>query len=86
MGVHKNISADKFPKQGNYLSRSKVRVCFNYDTSKTFEAVCVREDDEDPRITIFRLSDGRYVLATECMYSWDEPSTALDGGSSDESV
>lgn len=71
MGMHKNISADKFPKQGEFLLKSKVQVCFNYDTSKSFDAVCVRNDDEEPHLTIFKLSDGRHVLATECMYSWE---------------
>jgi hypothetical protein len=67
MGVHANITADKFPKQGSYVGR-RVKVCFNYDASRRFPGVCIRDDIEEPFLTIFSLDDGRAVLATECQY------------------
>jgi hypothetical protein len=67
MGVVKNVGADTFPKQGRNLGRN-VRVCFNYDTSRWFNAVCVRDDVEEPGVEIFRLDDGRHVLSTECQW------------------
>lgn len=74
MGVHDNIAADKFPKQGEFLNR-RTEVCFNYDSSVTFGGVFVRDDDEAPHISIIRLDDGRHVLATECQYRppFDKP-------------
>ena len=68
MGSHKNIDDVKFPKQGFFLHK-KVRVCFNYDTSKIVKGLVVRDDAEEPGHMIIALDDGRHVLATECMYS-----------------
>ena len=68
MGVHANIGAEKFPKQGEYIGQKRVLVCFNYDSSRTFPGVCIRDDIEEPFVTIFHLDDGRAVLATECQY------------------
>jgi hypothetical protein len=67
MGVHANIAADKFPKQGSYVGR-RVNICFNYDAKRKLQGVCIRDDIEEPFLTIFRLDDGRAVLATECQY------------------
>ena len=68
MGCVKNISSDKFPKQGSHKGKT-VDVCFNYDTSKLVQGTVIRDDDEDPWRTIISLNDGRVVLATECQYS-----------------
>ena len=76
MGIVKNISMDSFPKQGNFLGR-KVEVCFHYDTSRTIKGTIVRDDSEEPYVTIIQLEQdeymnyvkGPYVLATECQYS-----------------
>lgn len=68
MGVVELIDFDTFPEQGSYLGR-EVLVFFKYDTTKQITGVCVRDDCEDPHITIFQLEDGRHVLATECQYS-----------------
>jgi hypothetical protein len=71
MGCVKTIDYDKFPKQnkeGDFSVGSKVRVCFHYDTSKICMGTIVRDDLEEPCITIIRLDDGRYVLSTECQY------------------
>jgi hypothetical protein len=73
MGVHPNVGIDKFPKQASdntlFESGTTVSVCFNYDTSKRIAGTIVRNDWEDPWITIIRLDDGRHVLSTECQYS-----------------
>jgi hypothetical protein len=68
MGVVANIAADRFPKQGDWLGR-RTRVCFHYDTSRITWGTVVRDDNEDPGVTIIRLDDGRYVLAQECQHS-----------------
>ena len=64
----RTVSFDKFPKQGSYAGRA-VEVCFHYDTSKMLKGVIVRDDTEEPHLTIIKLEDGRHVLATECQYA-----------------
>lgn len=68
MGVVKNISADTWPKQGQYLGK-RARVCFNYNTSREVMGTIVRDDAEAPYMTIISLDDKRIVLSTECQYS-----------------
>ncbi|GAB3021517.1 hypothetical protein GCM10027098_16030 [Bowmanella dokdonensis] len=67
MGVITAISFDRFPKQRALLNR-RVKVCFNYDTSKTVLGTVIRADRETPGLTIINLDDGRTVLGTECQY------------------
>ena len=67
MGVVAGISYDKFPKQCQLM---RVKVCFNYDTDNSIGGVFVRDDLEEPYIGIIKLDDGRYVLTTECQYSF----------------
>jgi len=67
MGCVKTVGFDYFPKQGTFLGK-KVNVCFLYDTSRTIEGKIIRDDMEEPFITIIKLADGRHVLATECQY------------------
>lgn len=67
MGCTKEIDAEHFPKQGRYLGK-RVRVCFNYDTSRTLLGLVVRDDAEEPGRMIIKLDDGRHVLSTECQY------------------
>lgn len=69
MGTVKNVGFSSFPKQGSFLNRF-VQVCFDYDTSRTIEGVVVRDDAEEPGLMIISLDDGRYVLSTECQYSF----------------
>ena len=69
MGIEKNIGLNAFPKQSSELGK-KVKVCFNYNTSKLIEGKIVRDDMEEPFRTIIELSDKRYVLGTECQYSF----------------
>lgn len=69
MGVHENISYDKFPKQGKYAGK-QVEVCFNYDASRNVKGFVVRDDEEAPFIRMFQLVDGRIVLDTECQFSF----------------
>ena len=68
MGSHKSIGVDTFPAQGSHLGKT-VEVCFRYDTTNLLAGRIVRDDREDPWMTIIALDDGRYLLATECMYS-----------------
>lgn len=56
----------KYPEQKDLYT--PVEVCFNYDTSKTYEGFIIRQDATDPYTTIILLNDGRVVLDTECQY------------------
>lgn len=67
MGCVKNITHNNFPRQANWLGL-RVNVCFHYDTAHTLPGVIVRDDAEEPLLTIIALDDGRHVLATECQY------------------
>ncbi len=67
MGTQKNITVTDFPKQGVSAGK-RARVCFNYDTDRAFEGVILRDDVEEPFLTIIHLDDGRTVLGTECQY------------------
>jgi hypothetical protein len=67
MGVQENIGYRRFPKQGALLGEP-VRVCFNYQAEMMISGVCVRDDAEAPFLSIFKLSDGRIVLSTECQF------------------
>jgi hypothetical protein len=66
VGVHDNISYDKFPKQSPY---EKVWVAFNYEFDHDAPGTIVRDDAESPYVTIIKLDDGRFILGTECQYS-----------------
>jgi hypothetical protein len=67
MGVHPNVSHDRFPPQGDWLYK-RVSVCFNYDTENEVPGQVVRDDTTDPGRMIIRLDDDRYVMSTECQY------------------
>ena len=69
MGCVTNLTAEKFPKQGDLVGK-RVKVFFHYDASKQHEGVCVRDDVEEPFVSIFKLDDNRHVLATECQYTY----------------
>ena len=73
MGCHKNININRFPMQGSNLGKN-VEVCFNYDTSEMLKGIIVRDDREDPGITIIEVEYEkpyckRYIKATECQFS-----------------
>lgn len=75
MGCVSTINYYNFPKQAdsNYKHPQlgkRVRVCYHFDTSKEHTGVIVRADREEPWQTIIALDNGRYVLATECQYSF----------------
>lgn len=59
------ISATTFPSQGSHLNK-QVSCYFNYNTSACVSGICVRDDRGEPWVTIFKLDDGRYILAVEC--------------------
>lgn len=67
MGVTPHIDADTYPKQGRYLG-TRVRVCYNYDTSRMFEGLVIRDDATEPGLMIIHTDDGRALLSTECQY------------------
>lgn len=68
MGCHVNITKDKYPAQGTSVGK-EVKVCFHYDTSEWFRGVCIRDDIEEPYVTVIQLvEDGSVILANECQY------------------
>lgn len=71
MGLHDNITADKFPSQGKAFG-CRVEVCFHYDTSNVIQGKCVRDDAESPFVSIFQLDDGRVVLSHECQWRFGD--------------
>lgn len=77
MGVVNNIDSVSFPKQGGFWGR-QVRVCFNYDTSKTIIGLVVRDDAEAPGVMIIKLDDGRHVLSSECMWQYSQPKGGIN--------
>lgn len=71
MGQSPLIGADKFPDQTEWVGR-RVRVCFNYDTTRLIGGAFVRDDAFEPHVGIIKLDDGRHVLAEECQYTRPE--------------
>ena len=69
MGCIDTITYDKFPKQRD-KNRNRVKVCYHYDTSKYHYGTIVRDDMEEPFETIIKLDNGRYLMATECQFSY----------------
>ena len=74
MGCVSTISYYNFPKQADetykYPSIGKrVEVCYHYNTKLKHCGTIVRDDREEPYVTIIALDNGRYVLGTECQYS-----------------
>lgn len=71
MGVVANITKDKFPQQSTDLLK-RVKVCYRFDTSNIDYGRIIRDDIEEPFVTIIELSTngGRVLLATECQYSF----------------
>lgn len=70
MGVHPNVGLNKFPKQGGWLNK-EAKVMFNFDSSTISKGVIVRDDMEEPFVTLIKLEDGRIISSTECQYSLD---------------
>jgi hypothetical protein len=68
MGSHRNISQKNFPRQKSELGL-RAEVLFNHDSTRPLYGTIVRADIEEPGVTIIKLSDGRYVLGTECQYA-----------------
>ncbi len=67
MGNHINVGFNKFPKQGDLLGK-EVDVCFNYNTSKVMRGCIVRDDIEEPFLTIIEGNNGKFYMSTECQY------------------
>ena len=61
------VGFDRFPEQGPFKGR-EVRVCFDFDPSRTVEGTVIRCDAEAPGRMIIQLDDGRVVMSTECQY------------------
>lgn len=68
MGVHPNVGVNDFPKQGDWLNK-EAKVMFNFDSSTMLRGVIVRDDMEEPFLTLIKLEDGRVIRSAECQYS-----------------
>lgn len=66
MGCHANIGYGKWPEQGLHLGQ-RVEVVFDFGEERLTGTV-VRDDLDDPYVTIIKLDCGRHVLASECQY------------------
>lgn len=66
MGCHRNVTHNTFPRQGRYLGQA-MKVMFHYH-GPMFDGVVVRDDAEEPFLTIIKLADGRHIMSTECQY------------------
>lgn len=73
MGCVKNISADSYPAQGEFLGRD-VEVCFDYDVSCVIKGKVIREDVEEPGLMLIQLENGWVIRSTECQYRLIESS------------
>ena len=62
-----NVDFYNYPKQGEFCGM-RVRVCFGFESEKLIEGFCLRNDAEQPFMTLIRLSDGRIVTGDECHY------------------
>jgi hypothetical protein len=69
MGVVANVGFSTFPRQGSFFGK-RVEVCFNYDTRNRIGGEIVRDDAEEPGVCVIKLDDGRYVLSTECQFTF----------------
>ena len=67
MGVVRSIKHNTFPKQSNRIGK-RAKIWFHYDTENWILGTIIRDDSENPNLTIFKLDNGKYALATECQY------------------
>lgn len=67
MGYHKNIGPDRWPAQ-SVITGKRVVVIFNFDLSFQLEGTLVRDDTEEPDISIIMLDNGKALLTTECQF------------------
>lgn len=77
MGVVSYMDCDNYPTQGSWLNK-RVKVCFNYDTSKVLTGTIVRDDTSVEGTVIIKTDCGRYILSTECQYSLLQQSVLED--------
>jgi hypothetical protein len=69
MGLHKNVSLTSvWPEQGSHLNKLVTVGTFNDSDDTRMDGLIVRDDIEEPFLTIIRLDDGRYILGDECHY------------------
>lgn len=67
MGQHPNIDYNKFPVQGKYLGK-RVKVSFNY-SQKVERGTIIRDDIDNPFLTLIQLDNGGVVSSKECQYT-----------------
>lgn len=67
MGIVNNVTHSQYPDQSDYLGKT-VAVTFNYDTENTIYGIIVRDDMTEPYRTLIALTDGRFILGTECQW------------------
>ena len=61
------ITYDLFPEQSNLVGK-RVEVCYHYGRLVSI-GTCIRDDKTEPYRTIFKLDNGRVLLASECQYA-----------------
>lgn len=56
------------PKQGDLLGL-RVEVIFDRDTTTATTGLVLRDDMEEPHLTLIQLEDGFVITSKECQYS-----------------
>lgn len=72
MGVVKNIKHDAFPRQSDWVGWV-TEVAFHYDTEHKVQGRIVRDDMDQPCLTLIELVDGRIVTGAECQWTIPKP-------------
>lgn len=63
----KNIGFGIYPKQGNDIGK-RVIITYNHDWTIFEHGIIIRDDIEEPFMTVIKLDDDRVLLGTECQY------------------
>ena len=67
-----------YPIQGQDTIGCRVMVSFDYDIDHAVPGTVIRDDMDEPYLTIIKLDDGRVVLGKECQWRAMTPGEAAD--------
>lgn len=55
-------------RQGPFLNK-RVEIVYHYDVSNAEHGTIVRDDIDEPYLTIIKTDTGKFIFSTECQYS-----------------
>lgn len=64
----RDVGIYKVPNQSKDVGK-QTKVIFNYDSTQKHEGVIIRDDIEEPFLTLIKLDAGPFIISTECQYS-----------------